>query len=688
MGRGGFYSYELTKKDPNETIIPKIVLDQLTSNNDSTGLRENIPDSSINFVRSLNLDHDQNTLAISYTGLYPDDPNGLQYSYMLENYHDDWLQVGAQRIARLTNLPPGNYRFKVKAHNDAGVSNEKVLAIYIRSPWWWSWYSKLLYLLVAFALISTYFFFQNRLLKEKIEREKIADISNMRSRFFANISHEFRTPLTLIRGPVEDKMLITKNSVEKKELRKIYDQTSRMLKLVNELLDLSKLDVAKLRLEEKSADIHSFLRRNTEIFRSTVEQRRLILNIEIPENSQFVRFDAENLEKILVNLIANAIKHCPEYGKVEIKTQYEVSEGTMHFSVKNEGEPIPEHELSDIFNRFYQASNAKHQGSGVGLALVKELIDLMNGSVSVSSSFKEGTTFMVVIPMEVSNELQEVKFTSEIKRIGEIRSEATNTNIKRSSKAEEILLVEDNSEVRQYLGSILAKSYRVIQAKNGKEGCELALNQIPDLVISDVMMPEMDAVEMCQKLKTDQRTDHIPIILLTARADTGSRLECLESGADDYLSKPFHTQELLARVANLLKLRANLKERFKQSIQVISSDITISSSDQRFLQKAIEVVAKHLDDTDFDVQIFSSELNLSRTHLHKKLKSIADQSPSEFIRNLRLQHAAELLAANFDNVSQIAYATGFNNLSYFARCFKEKYGVTPTDFAADNSFQE
>ena len=688
-GKGGFYTLDLNTNKLDKSDKPQIVLQQLTLNNTLQTVDEeySVLDSNLIYKRHLHLTHRQNNFSISYTGLYFDDPPNIKYQYLLENYHQDWQDVGSLREARFSNLPKGEYLLRVKAINES-AHDEAKLSISIHPPWWWNNWSKLFYTLIAGLFLWTYFRFRKRLEKERQENEKISTMQRLQSRFFANISHEFRTPLTLIKGPLEDELMLTSNRDKKEKLERMHYQTQRMLGLVNELLDLSKINSGKLKIDSKPNDLHKFLIVLANSFLSYAEFKNVNYIFNIPSTPQFVFFDAIQTEKIFVNLLSNAFKHCKENGQVVFEAFYESKKEQLLFSIRNDGETIPSQELNKIFNQFYQASNASRQGSGVGLALVKELINLMEGQIEVSSTEADGTCFSGSISLVLFKENALKTFhrptpaavqKSFVLKDKTFHQSDSSTVSFGSEETPLILLVEDNSELRSYLIEVL-KNFQILQATNGQEGWNLAVEHLPDLILSDVMMPVLDGVEMSHKLKEDSRTDHIPIILLTAKADLDSRLAGFESGIDDYLAKPFNAKELQIRVRNLIDQRTKLKQRFKQNIQSGFADLNLKSADQKFLEKALNIVNLNFSNPEFNIQTFSTEMFLSRTHLFKKLKSITGQNPTEFIRNIRLERAAELLKANSDTISQIAFSVGFNNMSYFTKCFKEKYGRTPSEF--------
>ncbi len=682
-GEGGIYTAD-PRQLSQQWQAPPTVLTDLWINNQLQGANADSAshiDTSVTYLTDLDLRHDQNNLALSYAGLNFDSPDAVTYSYLLQNYHDDWQHVGSERTLRLTGLRPGRYLLRVRSWMGQAHS-ERQLMIRIRAPWWWNGWSKLAYATALFFVVLAFARVRTRLRKERLDKEKMKELNTLRSKFFANISHEFRTPLTLIKGPIADRLAVEEDPMERDRLQAMDIQADRMLKLINELLDLSRLDVGKFEILPRPGDLTQFLAVQGAAFQSLARHLGVELTLLLPQEKIIVLFDPDSLEKIVTNLLSNAIKFSPQGGEIQLRAKYDRQSEELTLQVNNKGSLIPDTELAYIFDEFYQASNAHRQGSGVGLSLTKQLVSLMGGTIHASSEVEEGTTFRLMLPLGLTDDPPVIWDTPGLLPLpGTDRSSDEPRSAERVEKPQ-ILLVEDSPEVRAYLRSILETSYVVWEAHDGNHGLKQAFAHLPDLIISDVMMPDMDGVEFCRQLKRDPLTEHIPTILLTAKADLESRLEGLESGAEDYLAKPFNRQELLLRVRNLLALRDKLKERWRVHLSLNDDTLAIKSADERFLRKALDTVQARLSDPTFDTASFAQAMNLSRSHLHRKLTSIAGQTPTEFVRNLRLQQAAVLLQAKHDNVSQIAFAVGFNNLSYFTRCFREKYGIVPSAYAA------
>ncbi len=597
-------------------------------------------------------------------------------------------------------------------------------------------------LLLILILVGILFFRQRKIrtaLKEQklqhelelknVESDKLKELDKMKSRFFANISHEFRTPLTLILGPLEKLRSYHQDEEPVKDLDMIQRNARRLQNLINQLLSLSKLESGKMKLMVKEEDIVSLSKGYVQSFESLAKQKGVKLGFKSSRENILVYIDKEKYEKILYNLISNAFKYSNSGGLITVqvfeyktpdtgnqmpdsrhasRVTHHESQDSVVISVSDTGSGIDKDKLPHIFDRFYQADdtdNNYQEGSGIGLALTKELIELHHGSINVESVVGKGTTFTVSLPLGTDH-LKQEEITSNIEPqtsytthsaehpepstqqpVSDIRHQAFDPQTQDLESKPLILLVEDNADMRHYIRSSISGEFRLTEAENGQQGYEKAVEKMPDLIISDVMMPEMDGMELCGKLKTDERTSHIPVILLTARASMEDRLEGLETGADDFLTKPFDVQELQVRINNLILQRKKLQEKFLQNAKQLGLSQVLNlpesgfnSIDQKFLNKAIEIVKIHLDDEGFSVEIFRKEIAMGKTQLQKKLKSLVGQTPSAFIRTIRLSRAAELLKMNKGTISEIAFEVGFNNLSYFSKCFQEQFGVLPSEF--------
>ncbi|WP_151086388.1 7TM diverse intracellular signaling domain-containing protein [Hymenobacter baengnokdamensis] len=523
--------------------------------------------------------------------------------------------------------------------------------------------------------------------------DKLQSLDELKTRFFTNISHELRTPLTLILAPLEQLVADTRaDHPAAAEYELMHHQARRLLQLVNQLLDVARLEAGQLRLRAVPTDLHRFVRTHTAAFSSLAASRGLHLLIEADGPAVEAWVEPDQLEKILGNLLSNALKFTPASGTVRVRLYADGQEAVLQ--VQDTGPGIAPGHLGRIFERFQQADDSltrPYGGSGVGLALVKELVQLHQGQVRVQSTLGQGTTFEVrlrlgcahLTPEQMAQPTAaEVPATTALAERPGPTERSARTAADTSGSRPLVLIVEDHPDMRQYLRTCLAADYRVLLAPDGPAGLAAAHTHNPDLVVSDLMMPGLDGLGLCERLKADEATSHIPVVLLTARTTDESRLAGLELGADDYLTKPFRPVELRARVRNLIQQRQLLRRRFGQEMTLQPRDIAITSVDAHFLTRALEVVEAHLADPDFSVDQFADALHLSRMQLHRKLKALADQPATEFIRTVRLRRAAQLLAATAGNVGEVCYQVGFQHLSYFTKCFRELYGYPPSEHAA------
>lgn len=671
-----------------------------------------------------------NALTFQFGAAFYENESANQFQHFLEGFTDDWSAWSTENKINFTNLDEGDYRFRVRAQNVYGhLGEEAVFAFTIFPPWYRTWWAYLLYGILAFAAVGSVFRYRIRYLEEKakelegiiVERtaqireqkdqleeqaDQLKELDKLKSRFFANISHEFRTPLTLILGPIDNLRQRFTGKDDQHELGMMQRNGRRLLNLINQLLDLSRLEDGKMILEARPDDFLGFLRGQVFSFESLAKQKKITLTYDsdATENETLeMYFDPEKLDKVFVNVLSNAFKFTPADGRISVTVNLSSAtiipgkeSGTVIVRISDTGPGIEAERLPLIFERFYtvdQSFTKKQRGTGIGLALAKEFLDLHHGEISAESTVGEGTTFIVTLPLGKAhlNAEEIVDYMSPDEMvpadIAEIapdaaEGETTATPTPTAGKdAPNLLIVEDNTDMRNYIHNHLSDLYQVSEAEDGREGLEKALATMPDLIISDVMMPRMDGYQLCNALKNDTRTSHVPVILLTAKSSSGSKIEGLELGADDYLVKPFVAKELRARVKNLIEQRQLLRQRFsKEIIQVAPSEITVTPVDERFLKKAIETVEERMADEEFSVELLSREIGMSRMQLHRKLKALTDQSPSMFIRTLRLKRAAQLLQQHSGNISEVAYDVGFNNLSYFAKAFREQFGMLPKEY--------
>lgn len=548
----------------------------------------------------------------------------------------------------------------------------------------------------------------NRKLAEKnkiieYEKQRAEESERAKEQFFNNVSHEFRTPLTLILGPLDKIMQKIIDPDYKQQLGMVQRNANRLHNMINELLNLYKLESGTVKLNAKKSDIGQFVYRYVQSFEPLAKQKNINLSFKADSELFEVYFDGEKIEKVLSNLLSNAFKFVNTGGKVVVSVENKTSpiENTsgVVISVSDNGIGIPAGKVDNVFDRFYQVDESlsrNYEGTGIGLSLTKELIELHHGWIKAESEEGKGANFTFFLPfgkkhLKPAEIVQDVVTYAPGENLeSEIKSElgtdiaVTDGDLKPKKGLPVLLVVEDNPDMRSYIKNDLTEKYKVIEAGNGEEGLEKAIKYVPDLVISDIMMPKMDGNKMSLKLKEDERTSHIPVILVTARTSTEQKIEGLETGADAYISKPFNPLELQVRIKNLIDQRQKLRSRYGKDVDnaIRLADSNITSMDQQFLEKALKVVEENISDSEFTVEIFGSKMAMSRVQLHRKLTALTDQSASRFIRNIRMKHAAELLAKDGATVTETAYKFGFNNLSYFAKCFSEDYNMTPSEWVA------
>jgi signal transduction histidine kinase/ligand-binding sensor domain-containing protein/DNA-binding response OmpR family regulator len=754
-GRHGFTAFYPDSIQDNP-FVPPIVLTDFKIMNKPAEL-----DTAIAEKKHIVLRHDENFLSFEFAALNYVSPEKNQYRYKMEGVDQDWIYSGnptgvARRFANYTGIAPGDYVFKVRGSNNDGVWNEQgaSVRITINPPWWrTNWAYAIYALLIGTALYVVRrlerhrFQTLNELKMQRFEAQKLFELDQAKSRFFANISHEFRTPLTLILGPIEKMLARAAEGETKQDLSMIQRNARRLLQLINQLLDLSKLETGRMQLRARAEDVKSLLKGLVLSFASLAERKKITLKFDEPDETITAYLDRDKFEKIVANLLSNAFKFTPEEGKIEVAVAVAVgssshegfipatASATANFfaiTIKDTGIGMPADQLTHIFDRFYQVDNSHtrehapldrksatvravlesayptgHEGTGIGLALAKELVELHGGKILVESELFKGSVFTVLLPLgrahlrdeeivESSEQLpvcsEQLSVSSDQHQASIIEQPATSNQLPATSNEQPatrrgtgkkpfILIIDDNSDVRRFIRSHLDQDYHILEAADGAEGLQKAIEKMPDLIISDVMMPKMDGIELCRQVKTDERTSHIPVILLTARASGESKVEGLETGADDYITKPFDARELLVRVKNLIEQRRKLRERFRREMSLQPREVTVNSMDEQFLQRALDIVEKHLSDSEFGVETFSKQIGMSRQHLNRKLQALTEHSANDFIRIIRLKRAAQLLEKRSATVTEIAYEVGFNNPAYFAECFRKEFGRSPSQYA-------
>ena len=705
----------------NNIAVPSVVISELKIFNQT--ITNDSPDSplknDITHTREITLDYDQSVFTLGFLALNYTTSEKNQYAYKMEGVDKDWNYIGFQKNVTYTNLRAGKYLFKVKASNNDGVWNEQgaSISITILPPPWKTWWAYCIYsILLALAFVK-----YRRLTIAKLSREKERELDQMKLNLFINISHEFRTPLTLMMNPI-DKMMASNNIEEVRTSIGVVKRAAwKLLNLTNQLLDFRKLDLGQASLEPRAEEIVSTTAAIVSQFENFAGSKQISLSFECDMKQLETWIDADKYEKIISNLLSNAIKFTNPNGTIKvsmIKTEVKTKLGILNFKaahsiydyvdikVCDSGIGINPDELKNIFNRFYQVDQSK-VGTGIGLNFAKNLTELHGGELLVESEAGKGSTFTVRLPLGKDHltaeqiERASNKRRSASKEMGSAATESLLYDIEdmdlfpepgeeaaNENAAERklvVLIVEDNKALRKQIQEELQGMYTVKEAANGLEGIEKAQKFCPDLIISDIMMPKMDGVEMCKQLKNNIDTSHIPILLLTAKGSTENKIEGFEIGADEYMSKPFSIQLLKIRVKNLIQSRVQLKEKFSSSKSLgAAKEYTTNNLDEAFLEKITKIVLSDIDNPDFSLNDLCEKMSISSSNLFKKIQSITGLNPSAFVRNIRLKFAAEQLCLNIYSVKDVCFNSGFSSPAYFTKTFKELYGQTPKEYADSN----
>lgn len=694
----------LTYFDPSEirknTYIPNIDITNIEVNN--------IPFAKItDAVSKIILKHNQNNFSIDFTALSYMYPEKNEFTYILEGNDKAWNHVGNQRKAVYTNIPPGTYTFKVIGSNNDGVWNEEGddITIQVKPAPWQTWWAYLLYLTV---LGGVFLYIRKLILlrvKERKEKERIEEINQVRLDLFTDVSHDFRTPLTLIIGPLEQMIQQNTGNDHIRQQHEIMLKNAKMLlQLINEILDFRKIESGTLALQASKSNIISFISDVKKSFDALAQRRSIHYQLVSEIENIDVWFDKAKLKKVLFNLLSNAFKFSQDAGEIAINVAITTKKFNakpadyVKITITNFGEIIPEKDTNIIFDPFYQLRNKNQNlGSGIGLSVTKKLVELHKGRISVKSSESEGTRFSIFLKLGRDHLSREeyLENTEETENLFDdtpmldtemvIAPSKSPTDAVYQEEFHTLLIVEDNLPLQTFIKDIFVDKYNVFGAENGEEALNITRQHPIDLIISDISMPVMDGFELCHHIKTTLITSHIPVILLTAKTSHIHRTKGYETGADAYITKPFSATILQVRVNNLLKTRANLIRKFKQDTILEPKKLTVTSPDEAFLEKAITTVEQHIADSDFNASVFIDHMNMSRTVIYTKLKALTGQNLSTFIRTIRLKKAAQLIIQTNMTVSQVAYEVGFNDLKYFRECFKELYKATPSDYKRTNT---
>jgi signal transduction histidine kinase/DNA-binding response OmpR family regulator len=636
----------------------------------------------------MELDYDQHALRFEIAAMQYNDPAANQYRYRLDNYNKDWIENGDQRIVRFDNLPSGNYVLKLNASNTDGVwsAHVKSIPITINPPPWLSWWAYCSYA-ISFALVFYFLWrrYRRQLIKQQEEEfnrreaRRLLEMDEMKTRFFSNITHEFRTPLTLILSPLEKHIRDSNFPPKALELLKSnYRHGSHLLKLVNQLLDIAKLESGNMQMHRATGQLAEFVKNCVDEFEGIALEKEIAVEFSNIKVTGHYLFDQGHWKKIIYNLLSNAIKFTPNNGEVSIRLYEErgPKEGLIGvLEVQDTGVGIDEVLLPKLFDRFYQVDDSitrEQEGTGIGLSLVKELTTLMKGEVFVESEVGQGSKFTIKIPIARFAEAAPIN----------VEQQETVVPVNQTSQNGEtplVLVVEDNEELRTFIVESLSEKWTVMSAGNGDMGWKLIEKELPDIVISDVMMPGMSGIALCDMTKKDSRTAHINFIMLTAKTAQESKEQGLEAGADDYLTKPFHLYELELRIQNLIQQQKNLRDHLKSELLPASPMAKLPSINDEFLIKLYAYLEAHIHDSSLNVDVLSEEMAMSRSTLNRKLKALLNISTNEFVKQYRLQQAVELIRTG-QNIAEVAFNVGFENPSYFSQCFKEVYQQSPSEY--------
>lgn len=690
------------------TYIPHIVFTGLKIQ----GIQQ---DLHIDDLKVLKLKPHKRNVTFEFAALDYIDPASISYAYRLKGLEKKWNEVDNSRRASYINLPPGKYKLQIRSTNSDGVwaNNIRTLPITVIPTFWETYWAILLYfiLFVLFTATIVYIIFYIYRLRHQINFEQ--QLTNIKLRFFTDISHELRTPLTLITSPVSEVLEhepLSPNA--RKHLTMVHTNTERMLRLINQILDFRKIENKKMKLLLEKTEIIIFLKQIMNNFHTMAEEKNINYHLKVNQESIYAWIDRDKFEKVIFNLISNAFKYTPANKAITVSAN--VKENKLVVSVTDEGEGIDPQKQQTLFQRFETLvhSNILQPSSGIGLSLVKELIELHQGSIQVNSQTGVGSKFIVTLPLdqkvyeghentefilndgpktaEKQQNTHETVILPKKKEAFQEKDESDNGNANKEQVS--ILIVEDNMELRSFMNDILSKTYKIIEATNGEEGLKIASKYVPDLIISDIMMPVMDGLDMVKAIKEDQDICHIPIILLSAKSSLDDRISGLEEGIDDYITKPFSSTYLKTRIKSLLHQRKLLQELYlKQWIEKQRDSLNpttdiepvkpqITPFNEQFMQQVMKVMEKQMDNPELTIDEFAQELAMGRTVFYQKLKSIVGLSPVDFIREMRIKRAMQLIESGEYNISSIAYMTGFNDPKYFSKCFKKKFGVIPSKF--------
>lgn len=698
MGRYQFLPNEVVHTD----FCPQIVFTGFSLYNKEVkvGEKDAPLKQTINYENEVVLQPNQDVFSINYSALDYRHPDEVNYSYKLDNFEENWNYVGNSRTATYTNLPHGEYYFRVRSTNSEGVwfENDRVIKVVVLPTFWQTGWAYLLYfvLLICAVAIAVYLY----RLRTKMEWDK--EMSASKLQFFTDISHELRTPLTLIGAPLERVLNEEEISDEvRKQLEVVNTNANRMLRMMNQILDFRKLQNNKMQLKVERNNLGEFISACASNFLKLAENRNIHFSVNDNSAGATFWFDKDKMDTVMFNLLSNAFKFT-ESGKSVAVNLY-VNEGKGIIEVKDEGCGMQKDKLPMIFDRYVTLKDyslTKQSGTGIGLSLVKEIVELHKADITVSSEEGKGSCFTITLQPGYEH-LEAFVIWTEPESAEPQEEDAKEIVNEDKSEKTTLLIVEDNSEMREFLRTVLCKKFQIFEAKDGQEGYKIAQREVPEFILTDIMMPVMDGIELTRKIRSDEELSHIPIILLTAKTDIESKVDCMKIGATDYITKPFSMPYLEARINNILQERLKWQEKYRKELfkninfapenndkqseslklpTMEEESIVVETKDQELLRRFLEYVQAHIDNSELSVEEVQNELKVSRWHLLSKVKGLVGLTPTEFIRETRLAHAAKLIEEGENNMTQITYMIGMTDSRYFSRCFKQKYGVTPTEY--------
>lgn len=715
-GMNGYNSFFPNSIQTNKFVPPVYITEfKLFNQTILPGTTGSVLTNEISHTKTLELNHRQSTLSFSFASLNYTASENNNYSYKLQGLDKDWISSGSANKAFYTNLSPGEYTFMVRASNNDELWNNQgtSLKIIIRPPFWATWWFRLGVVIVVSYLVYQALSFRRNLELRKIEEQKREEIHQVQLQFFTNISHEFRTPLSLILGPIE--RLLKEDTKESFQhyYQTIYRNANRLLKLIEELMDFRKTQSGALKLNVTRGNLDLFIDEVAEEFADMALEKEITFSVEKQDLPEEVWFDRQVIEKIILNLINNSLKYTRSGGSVKLKigstlngvkplfeNQLEIksaytADSYIYFQVIDSGIGISKESIHHLFERYYRITES-HLGSGVGLAFVKSLTTLHKGTIFVSSERNKGTEIIIGIPSAVTDYSEEEQWSAD-QAPGGTRLESISYGTDAEKKAitgqkpqqtesksqRSILIVDDNEELRSFLKQVLNTSYHILEAANGQSGFEMAKQELPDLIISDVMMPGISGTVLCKMIREDMETSHIPVLMLTAKNSVDAEIEGMESGADLYFSKPVNTSLLEVAVKNIFDQRQKLRDHYQKNKDTSIRDLAHSAKDKEFMSKMLDIIEKQLVNPEMDIDYLCTEIGMSRTKLYHKIKTLTGQSVGDFVRSVRLRKAVEIMTKEDVLMTEVMYRIGIQTQSYFTKAFKKEYGKTPTRYLQD-----